>query len=78
MRERHVPHAEAREHPQRAKRVFNRVPAFNPDQAGDLLGCEVAFDVGGARRHRQRASIARAETTNQVDLLECVDSRVGT
>src|SRR2546421_8514912 len=78
MRERHVPHAEAREHPQRAERVFDRVPPFNPDQAGDLPGCEVACDVGGGRRHRQRTSIPRAETTNQVDLLECVDSRMGT
>jgi hypothetical protein len=76
VRERHIPHAEAGEHPQRAERILDGVAAFDPDQAGDLAGGKVALDLGGRVCHRHAASVLAAQAVHEIDLLERVNRRV--
>jgi small ligand-binding sensory domain FIST len=68
--ERHIPHAQRVQHPQRAERARDRVAALGAEQRGDPAGREDPLHVGGGQRELQRPGIAGDHRAGQVDLLE--------
>src|SRR5439155_1099047 len=74
--ERDITNAERCEHPQRAERVLDGVPALDADQARDLSRFEVPLDVGRGAGRGEIARVLRAQPLDQVDLLERIHGRV--
>ena len=70
VRERHVPRAERVVVAQRAQRILDGVPAFQPEQRPDLPRRERRADVGRGRSRDQRLGILRDHPARDVDLFE--------
>ena len=72
MGEREVARAEPVELAQHGERTGDRMPALDPDQAGDAPGLVDALDVGGGIGHLEVARVAADHAVDEVDLLERV------
>ena len=76
VRERHVPSAQLEHLSQDRQGVRDRLPALQADEAGDASRAQCGIDVDGSVRGLQVIRIARRQSVDRVDLLECGDDGV--